>query len=124
MSTTALNKDNFASTIEGNDVVLIDFWAEWCGPCKRFSPIYEEAATRNEDVIFAKVDTEENQDLAAALEIQSIPTIMAFRSGSLVFRQSGLLNGKQLDDLIQQIKDLDMDALRKEQEQASEPSQS
>ena len=97
VSTTALNKDNFASTIEGNDVVLIDFWAEWCGPCKRFSPIYEEASTRNED-----------------------PTIMAFRSGSLVFRQSGLLNGKQLDDLIKQIKDLDMDALLKEQAQASE----
>ncbi len=123
VSTTALNKDNFASTIEGNDVVLIDFWAEWCGPCKRFSPIYEEAATRNGDVTFAKVDTEENQDLSAALEIQSIPTIMAFRGGSLVFRQSGLLNGKQLDDLIQQIKDLDMDALLKEQAEAPESSQ-
>ena len=118
MATTALNKDNFADTIEDNDVVLIDFWADWCGPCKRFSPIYEEASTRNDDVVFAKVDTEENQDLSAALEIQSIPTIMAFRSGSLVFRQSGLLNGKQLDDLIKQIKDLDMEALLKEQAQA------
>ena len=115
MTTTALNKDNFASTIEGNEVVLIDFWADWCGPCKRFAPIYEEASTRNEDVTFAKVDTEANQDLSAALEIQSIPTIMGFRRGNLVFRQSGLLNGKQLDDLITQIKELDIDALLKEQ---------
>ncbi len=115
MSTTALNKDNFASTIEDNEVVLIDFWAEWCGPCKRFAPIYEEASTRNDDVTFAKVDTEANQDLSAALEIQSIPTIMGFRRGNLVFRQSGLLNGKQLDDLITQIKELDIDALLKEQ---------
>ena len=118
MSTTELNKDNFASTIEGNEVVLIDFWADWCGPCKRFGPIYEEASGRNEDVVFGKVDTEANQELAGALEIQSIPTIMGFRRGSLVFRQSGLLNGKQLDDLITQIKELDIDALLKEQTQA------
>lgn len=114
MSTTELNKDNFASTIDGNDVVLIDFWADWCGPCKRFAPIYDEAAGRHQDVVFAKVDTEENQDLSAALEIQSIPTIMAFRSGTLVFRQSGLLNGKQLDSLVEQLKGLDVEALKKD----------
>lgn len=114
MSTTDLTKENFASTIEGNGVVLIDFWADWCGPCQRFSPIYEEASGRHDDVVFAKLDTEANQEIAAALEIQSIPTLMGFRDGALVFRQSGLLNGKQLDSLVDQIKELDMDKLQEE----------
>lgn len=120
MSTTDLNKDTFAGTIEDNDVVLIDFWADWCGPCQRFAPIYEEASGRHEDVVFAKVDTEANQELSMALEIQSIPTLMGFRDGSLVFRQSGLLNGKQLDSLIEQIKALDMDKLRQDAEATAE----
>ena len=114
MATTDLTKDTFTSAIEDNDVVLIDFWADWCGPCQRFSPIYEEASGRHDDVVFAKVDTEANQELSMALEIQSIPTLMGFRDGSLVFRQAGLLNGKQLDSLIEQIKALDMDKLREE----------
>ena len=117
MSSTALTKEDFARTIEDNDVVLIDFWADWCAPCKRFEPIYEEAAERHTDVVFGKVDTEDQQDLAMALEIQSIPTLMAFRSGALVFRQSGLLNGKQLDDLVAQVRELDMEQLKAEAEQ-------
>ncbi|MGO4958527.1 thioredoxin [Luteococcus sp. Sow4_B9] len=114
MAPVAINKDTFASTINDSEIVLVDFWAGWCGPCMRFAPIYDEASGRHEDVTFAKVDTEEERDLAAGLEITSIPTIMAFRQGMLVFRQAGLLNGSQLDKLIEQIKGLDMEALKKQ----------
>lgn len=110
MATTALTAANFESTVADNQIVLVDFWADWCGPCKRFSPIYEDASVRHDDVTFGKVDTEDARDLAAALEIQSIPTIMAFKQGQLVFRESGLLTGKQLDSLIGQIRELDIEA--------------
>jgi thioredoxin len=114
VATTDLTAENFETIVKDNEVVLIDFWADWCAPCKRFSPIFEEASGRHDDVVFGKVDTEDARDLAAALEIQSIPTIMGFRKGNLVFRQAGLLSGKQLDSLIEQIKELDIDALVEE----------
>ncbi|RRD06268.1 thioredoxin [Arachnia propionica] len=112
MSTIDLSKETFASTIDDNDIVLVDFWAAWCGPCRRFSPIFDEASERHEGVVFAKVDTEAEQDLAYGLQIQSIPTLMAFRSGVLVFRQAGLLNGSQLDDLVAQVKALDPEEVK------------
>lgn len=116
MATVALTTENFSSTVDANDVVLIDFWAGWCNPCMRFAPIYDKASEKHEDVTFAKVDTEDQQDLSAALEITSIPTIMAFRSGYLVFRQAGLLPGAQLDELIGKVKELDPEELRQQAE--------
>ena len=118
MAPVAIGKDTFATTINDNGIVLVDFWASWCGPCMRFAPIYDAASERHPDVTFSKVDTEEERDLAAGLEISSIPTIMAFRDGMLVFRQAGMLNASQLDQLIGQIKELDMEELKK-QAQAS-----
>lgn len=117
MATVDLNKDNFAQTVNENDIVLVDFWAEWCGPCKFFAPIYEEVSKEHEDVVFAKVDTEAHQELAAAFQISSIPTIMAFRDDIIVFSQAGALQKEQLGELIQAVRDLDMDDVRKQVEQ-------
>ena len=118
MATVDVDFENFGKTIEENDVVLVDFWAAWCGPCRMFGPIYEEASNRHEDVVFAKVDTEAEQQLAVAAQIQSIPTLMAFREGIAVFRHSGVLQGEALDDIIRQIKELDMDEVRKQIQKA------
>jgi thioredoxin 1 len=121
MATVALSQDNFSDTIDNSDVLFIDFWAGWCQPCMRFGPIYEAASEKpeNADVVFAKIDTEAEQALSAALEITSIPTIMAFRAGYLVFRQPGMLNGSQLSSLIEQVKGLDPEELRVQAEAAS-----
>lgn len=109
MATVELTKDNFSHTIKDSGIALVDFWAEWCGPCRRFSPIYEEASERHTDLTFAKLDTEAEQELSGVLQIQAIPTLMVFKQGQLIFRQAGLLNSSQLDDLIEQARSLDLD---------------
>ena len=118
MSTVDITTADFENTVTGNDIVLVDFWAEWCGPCKRFSPVYEQVSEEYPDHTFGKIDTEANQELAAGLQIQSIPTLMAFREGIAVFRHSGAIPEQALDDLIGQIKGLDMDEVRKAVEEA------
>ena len=112
MSTVELTKDNFESTIEENDIVLVDFWADWCGPCKAFAPVFEKAAETHTDIVFAKLNTEDQPDLAGAFRISAIPTLMAFREGVPVFAQPGLLPGPVLDELVEKIRALDMDEVR------------
>ncbi|WP_431709912.1 thioredoxin [Glutamicibacter uratoxydans] len=108
MATVNVNETDFAQLIEENDIVLVDFWAEWCGPCKQFGPVYEEISTKFPEVVFAKVDTEAEQGLARAANISSIPTLMAFREKVLVFSQPGALNAAQLEDLVTAVKGIDM----------------
>jgi len=116
----ALTSADFESTVTGDGIVLVDWWASWCGPCRMFAPIFDEASAKHTDIVFAKVDTEANQDLAAQAGIMSIPTLMAFRDGILVFSQAGALPAAALDNLIEQVRALDMDDVRaKVEEQAT-----
>ncbi|SFC97501.1 thioredoxin [Thiohalospira halophila DSM 15071] len=114
MATVELTKDNFEQTIEDNDIVLVDFWASWCGPCKNFAPIYEEASENHSDIVFGKVNTEEEQELAASFQIRSIPTLMLFRQKVVLFSQAGALQGSQLEELIQKAREVDMEQVHKE----------
>lgn len=114
MSHIDLSLEKFEETVLSDGIVILDFWAEWCGPCKVFGPIFEKAAEEHSDVLFAKVNTEEEQALAGGLGIQGIPTVMAFRDGVQVYRQSGALPAEALDDLIGQIQALDMEEVRAE----------
>lgn len=108
MATININTNDFEDTIKNNNIVLVDFWADWCGPCKRFAPIYEKASEEHGDIVFAKLDTDANQQLSGALGIEGIPTLMAFREGVLVFNQAGALPGPALKQVIDAVKGLDM----------------
>ncbi len=114
MPTVDLTATDFSSTIEDNGIVLIDFWAEWCGPCRMFAPWYEEVSQEHTDVVFAKVDTEAEQALAGSFGIRSIPTLMAFRDGILLYKEAGALPKEALGQLVDQVKALDMDDVRRQ----------
>jgi thioredoxin 1 len=114
MATVEITSDNFKETIEKGGIVLLDFWAEWCGPCKAFGPVFEKASTAHTDVVFGKIDTEAQQELAGAASITAIPTLMLFRDGILLFRESGALPPQALEELVKQAKSLDMDKVKKE----------
>jgi len=117
VATIEITAKNFEETIEKNDIVVVDFWAEWCGPCKSFSPIYEDVSEKHKedkDIVFGKIDTEAEQELGAHFQIRSIPTLMIFREQVVLFSQPGMLNAAQLEDVISKVKDIDMKKVHEE----------
>ena len=112
MPTVTVTKDNFNDLVEQSNILILDFWAEWCGPCKNFAPVFEAASEKHEDIVFGKIDTESQQELAGVFQIRSIPTLMAFKESVGIFRQAGALPPPAFEDLISQIKDVDMDEVR------------
>ncbi len=123
MATVTLGAADFEQTVTGNDMVLVDFWAAWCGPCRQFAPVFEKASEQHQDIVFAKVDTEAEQELAAAAQITSIPTLMAFKGGHLVFAQPGALPAPVLEQLITGVRDLDIEAALAQAAQEGQPGQ-
>jgi thioredoxin len=118
VATKELTGDTFWDTVRGHEIVLVDFWAGWCGPCRRFAPVFEQASEANPDIVFAKVDTETEQEISAAAGIRSIPTLFAFREGILLLSQAGALPGPALTELIRRVRELDMDDVRRQIEAA------
>ena len=114
MATIALTKDNFEQVVNGNDMVLVDFWAPWCGPCKGFAPVFEASSERHTDIVFGKVNTDDEQDLAASFNIRSIPTLLFFREKVILFSQAGALPGLALEQVITQGRELDMAIVHEE----------
>ncbi len=116
MATIELNKENLVSTVNDNPFVIIDFWAPWCGPCQSFAPVYEQISEKYPDIVFAKVNTEEEQEIAAQFNIRSIPTLMIFRDQIIIYAEPGALPAQTFEQLIEQAKELDMDEVRKQVE--------
>jgi thioredoxin 1 len=116
VATIDITEETFEDTINNNDIVIVDFWAEWCGPCKSFSPIYEEVSEKYDDIVFGKINTEEQQALGAHFQIRSIPTLMIFREQVVLFSQPGMLSGPQLEEVIGKVKEIDMKKVHEEVE--------